>query len=876
MSVVWILLLAVMLPLGTGLASLLLPNRAVTPRVLLALLGPLLAFVLIGANLDLPTGSGHEAGHDAGHASVAHDAAEKAPDPDQSAGETASKTAYKTAYPTAAESEASPSPPQVAWIPSLNLNLSWWPNGLGGFFGLLVSGIGVLIVLYARGYFGAADEQARLDLRRFYATLGFFTTAMLGVVLADSTLLTLVFWELTSISSFLLIGWDRANRGAMKLAVQAFFTTGLGGMFLLGGIAAFGATTGVWRWSDMAAADIDFGSAGVILAFVFMFIGAAAKSAQWPLHYWLPGAMAAPTPVSAFLHSATMVKAGVFLVGRLFPALGDATDGGAGVAIASWSAVIVPFGTVTMLLGGVMAVCKHDLKQIFAYTTISQLGLLMTMYGLGGLTYAYEDSDYTKTLAAIDFDVTQIANHAFYKAPLFICAGAIGHVASRQLPELFGAWAKHKAICTVLLLAGWCLAALPLSISFQAKEIFLYAIIHAAEEHPRVHIVLVATLLTAMCNVAIFVRLATTLLGSERFGMRAAPADHGHDHHADDHDHHHAHEGGLWGAMIWLPAVPLVALQFLGGTLTPAWNALFLPFESHVNYPGFHGAVPWVPHLSIELLLSGVAIAAGVALGLSPLLRGANPDIHTRIFPAVSAGLRAFGAFAERSLQTGSIRSYVSVVLTVLVSGFALAYAGDHAMSEALLAAFGDAGESWPVVFLGGMICLTAFLLPVSHDRVVRVLLLGACGFAVVAMYVLFQAPDLALTQLFFEIISVLLFVLALRLLPADEKPSAKPGLWRPVLATAVGLTLGWLTLLAATASPATRLGETFVRATYKGPADLVTGELGRGGGGWNIVNVILVDFRGFDTLGEVSVLGLAALCVWAMLPKKKNAGAKP
>ena len=518
MSVVWILLIAVLLPLATGLASLLLPARAVTPRVLLALSGPLVAFLLIAGNLDL---------HDADAMHV-----------EQVPGYVGGMIGVPA--PPAAQ------PPEIPWIPSLNLNLSWWPNGLGGFFGLLVSGIGVLIVLYARGYFGAADEQARLDLRRFYAALGFFTTAMLGVVLADSTLLTLVFWELTSVSSFLLIGWDRHDRGAMKLAVQAFFTTGLGGMFLLGGIAVFGATTGVWRWSELASADLDFNSTGVLLGFLFMFIGAAAKSAQWPLHYWLPGAMAAPTPVSAFLHSATMVKAGVFLVGRLFPAFGDATDG---ASLGTWAAWIIPFGTVTMLLGGVMAVCKHDLKQVFAYTTISQLGLLMTMYGLGGLTYAYEGSDSTKVLPAIDFDVTQIANHAFYKAPLFICAGAIGHVASRQLPELFGAFWKHKAICGVLLAAGWCLAALPLSVSFQAKEIFLYATVHAAKEHPLVYGVLVATLLTAMCNVAIFVRLCTTLLGSGRFGLRQAPADRIElaDEEHDDHAHHHAARGRALG-----------------------------------------------------------------------------------------------------------------------------------------------------------------------------------------------------------------------------------------------------------------------------------------------------------------------------------------
>ncbi|MEM1098271.1 MAG: hydrogen gas-evolving membrane-bound hydrogenase subunit E, partial [Planctomycetota bacterium] len=728
--------------------------------------------------------------------------------------------------------------------------------GLGGFFGLLVSGIGVLIVLYARGYFGGHTEQARNDLYRFLPTLGFFTTAMLGVVLADYTLLTLVFWELTSISSFLLIGWDRTKPGAIKLALQAFVTTGLGGMFLLGGLALFGGATGVWRWSELsqAAAGIDWSSAPVVTAFALMLVGAFAKSAQWPLHYWLPGAMAAPTPVSAFLHSATMVKAGVFLVGRLYPEFQHVGDHHL------WAAIIVPFGTVTMLYGGITAVCKHDLKQIFAYTTVSQLGLLMAMYGLGGLHYGHDGHH----LAALDFDLTQIANHAFYKAPLFITAGAIGHVASRQLPELFGAFKKHPAICATMLAAGWALAALPGSISFQAKELFLYAVYHAAEEYPIVWAVLIATVLTAACNVAIFVRLFTTLLGL-KFGMQAAPDEH-HD------DHHHEHEHGFGAALIWLPAVPLVALQFVGGIATPVWDALFLPFETHINYDGFKGHLPNLiyafTHPGVPFFASLLAIALGVTLGLSPLLRRTHGDVHNHLYPTAAWAIEILGRLGRLLGQTGNLRHYILFTFAFIIAGVIGAAIVSPGMFGAVRAAWPTLTENYVALFLGFLICLSAIIIPMTRSRVVRVLILGACGFAVVGMYVLFQAPDLALTQLFFEIISVLLFVLVLRMLPA-ERTYFNPTVWlRIPAAVLIGLAMGWITLVVAGTEPDQRLGAWFVENTYKGEY-LGNGEYGHGGAGFNIVNVILVDFRGFDTLGEVSVLGLAALGVWSMLAGK-------
>ncbi len=866
----WLLLWAVLAPGIAGVATLWLPKAWLAPRVLLAVSGPALAFVLVLSHLGTYGVAGHVEAehHDTTDSPSAH--AQDAELAQHAEADDLHETKEHHAEPI--HVPAPQGTAALAWVPSMHLNVAFLADGLGGFFALLVSGIGVLIVLYARGYFGN-NQQAQRDLYRFYPTLGFFATAMMGVVLADYTLLTLVFWELTSISSFLLIGWDRFDKHAVKLAKQAFFTTGLGGMGLLGGIALFGATTGIWRWSDMLAQapGIDFAAPGVLWAFVLMFIGAAAKSAQWPLHYWLPGAMAAPTPVSAYLHSATMVKAGVFLVGRLFPVFAP------GIAAANsgldiWPIVITWFGAVTMLYGGVTAVNQHDLKRIFAYTTVSQLGLLMAMYGLGGFSY--------HGAPTLDFDITQIANHAFYKAPLFITAGAIGHVASRSLPELFGAFHKHKAICLTMLLAGYALAAGPGTISFAAKELFLYAIVHAAKDNPWLWIILAMTIVTAACNVAIFVRLLTTLMGW-KFGLQSSGGhDHAHAHahapaHAGGHDEHHAHEHGFWGALIWLPAVPLVAMQYLGGIVTPLWNLIFLPFEKYAFYEGFHDRVPSLLHAvlnpGLALLMSVVAIVLGVLLGISKFLRGQHTDINDLIYPAAEATSVGIGRGVFAVLQNGNMRYYILAVLVTLSASFFAAVNHDRAMLDVIGVEAAKTFELPLGVILGVLICVSALLIPALSQRVVRVLLLGSCGFTVVAMYIVYQAPDLALTQLMVEIISVLLFVLVLRLLPADPPQKRRVGRsWRIGIGLVAGVVFGWMTLVAATSNPATKLGEWFVQNAYHGEK-LADGSYGRGGGGFNVVNVILVDFRGFDTMGEVTVLALAALGVWSMLPGRRK-----
>lgn len=898
----WIVLFAVLAPVAFGLLTLWLPRGWIEPRMVLATAGPAVAFTLLLST----TIDSHDALQAQQEFAASHAEAHAEPDLGHEAGhETTTEAGLHLGeeaddshhvVPEHADAHA-PSPPTTGvlpWMPSLNINVAFLTDGLGLFFGLLVSGIGTLIMLYARGYFGRAGPTSADDLYRFYPTLGFFTTAMLGVVLADYTLLTLLFWEMTSISSFLLIGWDRYDKKAVKLAMQAFFTTGLGGMGLFGGVLVFGNATGgiveggVWRWSQMLTHSDELiaqlqhvgDHPQLLWAFVLMFIGAGTKSAQFPFHYWLPGAMAAPTPVSAFLHSATMVKAGVFLVGRLFPVF---------AALPLFPKLIIPLGAVTMLYGGIVALQQHDLKRIFAFTTVSQLGLLMAMYGVGAIEFASHGHAY----AAIDFDVTQIANHAFYKAPLFIAAGAIGHVLSRDITKLNGAFYKHPAICGTMMAAALGLAALPGTISFQAKELFLYGVYHGIEAgHAVLWVVLGMTVVTAVCNVAICVRVWTTLLGLPG-GMTEQDGELDHGHH-----HEHAHEHGLLANLIWLPGAAIVSLQFVGGVFPKlAWSRMFGLFEqpatAHNYFASHYGGIPNLTELSwgVPLICSILAVGLGVVVGLSKLLRGSIGDFADRIYPAmywlaVTGGGRCF-----RLIQTGNLKHYLLLVLGALLLGFAWAVqvdrvSDDPGMFEVFTSgAASDVFEYWPGILLGLIVCLTAVLIPLTEVRIVRVLFLGACGFAVVGLYLVYQAPDLALTQLMFEIISVILFVIVLRLLPREKLHAMDLGnkAWRLALSCVVGGVFGWMTLIAASTDRAVvnpgadTLGKTLAQHSYGNKAGMETaladdaGPELRGGGGNNVVNVILVDFRGFDTLGEITVLGIAAMGVWSMMPHRRR-----
>jgi NADH:ubiquinone oxidoreductase subunit 5 (subunit L)/multisubunit Na+/H+ antiporter MnhA subunit len=848
-SVTFLILLAVFAPLVVSLATLLLPRRALTARTLLAVAAALTSVGCLVGVLLTRGFSGDPVG--------------------------------------------------VPLAPALDISLTFNPDQLGLFFALLVAGMGVFINIYARGYFGR-DEA---ELFRFYPTNGFFMTAMVGLVLADNLLALLIFWEMTSISSFLLIGWERDDRKAVKLAMQAFITTGAGGLSLMAGLILLGLATGNWSFSTVLSSDLaSVDNTILTAAFLCMFAGAAAKSAQWPFHYWLPGAMAAPTPVSAYLHSATMVKAGIYLFARLYPAFRE---------IDLWPVMLIGFGTLTMVVGGFLALRNHDLKKIFAYTTVSQLALFTCMYGLGAFDYlphypnghaalpaaqvrsadlvlvssaAPPDADTHaadphgaeahgsgKGEANVVWPLMQILNHTIYKAPLFIIAGAIGHLAgSRDIRRLGGLLkGQHKLLAWICIIAAYAMAAGPFTLSFNGKEAFLYGIYHAAEQQPWLWIVGGAAIFMALANVAIFVRLLTTFAGWPGSMAEDLPEEH-------DGHHHHEPEGGFWGACIWWPAAALLVFQLVGGILAGPFGTFWAGIETH---PHYWQNLPWFWQISwttAPVYLSLAAIGLGVLVGLSRLWRSFFEDPHNRIYPAfywlsVTGGGRAF-----RTVQTGNFRHYV---LFVLIAGLAgvIATALHRPVFFDVAAVDFDLAEIWPGLLIAIVICVTALLLPIVQQRVVRVVILGTTGFSVVAMYLLYQAPDLALTQLLFEIISVILFLLVLRMLP---EYSPKPKNWllvgtRIAVSASIGLVIGYLTYAAATQGAGIgKLGEFFIQHTYKG-TPLTDG---RGGGGNNIVNVILVDFRGFDTLGEITVLGIAAIGVSSFMLRRqsKNLDFKP
>ncbi len=864
-----LILLAVLAPVIAGVATLILPRRATSGRTILALAGPALSVYLLGSvvtqygvNEPAVTVAAVE-DHEAGHASSSNEEHGVVDTPG---------TLYDdlTLGSNAGSDYAAPSPAYqdspdsgvvgIPFMESLHLDLTFNADPLGLFFAFLIAGVGCLIVLYSRGYFGKDADS----LFRFYPMLGLFATAMLGLVLADNMIAMLIFWEMTSISSFLLIGWERSNPKAVRLAVQALLVTGMGGIALLGGVLLLGVGVGEWGFSAVLSAFATGDLARPELvpwAFLLMFLGGATKSAQWPFHFWLPGAMAAPTPVSAYLHSATMVKAGIYLFARMYPGLYLLES------IIPWGEILIAFGAITMALGALLAIRSAELKKIFAYTTVSQLGLFTCMYGLGSVTYVHDGH----AAANIIWPITQILNHALYKAPLFIIAGAIIHtVGKKELHQLKGLLRSHPLLAIICLAGCYAMAAAPFTLSFTAKEAFLYQIFHATETMPWVNVVAVLAALTAIFNMAIFIRFLMTFLATPEVETRIEHDAQGEAHAHDHGDHAHEHERGFWGACLWLPAFLLVAAQYVGG-VAPAWfGELVLPFETAPLYwsalPGFFEMKMGAP-----LITSIIGAVLGILLGLSPFLRSPLEDPHNKLFPAVYSSVQRDGGRIFSMLQPGNFRVYVYLVLSAFVlalGGSIMLDSGLWSFPEAVRIPQGVTGLLMAVSFFSFLVCASALAMPFVRSRIVRVLVLGGVGFSVTGLYLLYQAPDLALTQLMFEIISVILFLLVLRMLPEEPKRWHRiDRVRRGFFAALVGCTVGWVVLQVAGQADLSpdggALGEWFGAQSYSdtlGEAD------GRGGGGNNVVNVILVDFRGYDTFGEITVLAIALMGVFALI----------
>ena len=703
----------------------------------------------------------------------------------------------------------------LPWLPALGLNLSLRLDGLSLLFVLLILGIGLLVIMYARYYLSSRDPMGR-----FYAFLLLFMGSMLGVVLSDNLILLLIFWELTSLSSFLLIGYWRHQAAAREGARMALTVTTGGGLALLAGILLLGHMTGSYELSVIiASGDAIRAHPLYAPALALVLLGAFTKSAQFPLHFWLPHAMAAPTPVSAYLHSATMVKAGIYLIARLYPAL-SGTD--------LWFYLVGGAGLLTLLFGAYTALFQHDLKGLLAYSTISHLGLITLLFGLG------------TDLGAVA-GVFHIINHAIFKASLFMAAGIIDHeCGTRDMRRINGLWGYMPHTATLAMVAAASMAGVPLFNGFLSKEMFFAETLNQELLGALYWILPAGAVLAGIFAVAYSIRfIHDVFFNGEPVDLPRTP-----------------HEPPRY---MKIPVEVLVALCLLVGILpvitvvplldlaTASVLQRAVPAYDLAIWHGFTG----------PFLMSLAALAGG---GLIYALRRRIYDLHDRL-PALSAkrfyeaalSAATHGAMrGTRALENGSLQRYLALFMTcAIILGVAPYLAG------------GDPGFGTSAAPIDGISIVAGLILSAAaigtavwhRQRLLALILLSVVGLIVALAFARFSAPDLALTQLSVEVVSIILLLLALYFIPrhAPTGTGAARRLRDLVLATLAGGGMGlacWRLLT----GPHDSISTYYLQQAVPG------------GGGSNVVNVILVDFRGFDTLGEITVLAIAAVGIFTLL----------
>jgi multicomponent Na+:H+ antiporter subunit A len=705
-----------------------------------------------------------------------------------------------------------------AWAPSLGLDATLRLDAFALLMVGLVAGIGTIIFVYAYGYF----SKPRDDLGRFAGALVGFAGAMLGLVLSDNLLLVFVFWELTSITSFLLIGFEDRKAAARDAALQALLTTGLGGLALLGGIVLIGQSVGTYSLADLATAGVPAGGT-TNAALVLILLGCFTKSAQVPFHTWLPGAMAAPTPVSAYLHSATMVKAGVYLIARLAPIF---------AVVGPWRAMVVTVGSATMLLGAWRALRQHDLKLLLAFGTVSQLGFLTLLLGVG-------------TPKATFAGTALLLSHGLFKASLFMIVGIVDKQAgTRDLRRLHGLGRVMPAVAIAAFLGGASMMGLPPLLGFIAKETAYEAFVRGGfgPLAPPALVVIVAGSALTFAYAARFLHgaFARKPLGVTRLG-----------------DVVDASTVGRPRPVLAFGAVLLAVLGLLFGILpvvvdglVNAAAAALQPLWEYDALALWHGV-----NLALSLSIITVLVGAGAFLARVGVegLQERMPVLYDskQGYDATIRGLLGLARRLTGVVQNGSLPAYQAVILATLLvlPGSALATGGNRLELPELAAGWGQL-----VVCLIVVVAAVAAIL--ARRRFAAVLLLGAVGFGVAVLFVIHGAPDLALTQLLIETLTLVIFVLVLRHLPDrfTRPPVAVDRIVRAVVAGGVGVFVFFFALVASAARTAPPVSAEFLARAYP-EAD-----------GRNVVNVILVDFRALDTLGEITVLVVAAMGIASLV----------
>ncbi|WP_439109357.1 monovalent cation/H+ antiporter subunit A [Lentibacter sp.] len=705
---------------------------------------------------------------------------------------------------------------RIDWMPLLGLNFTLMLDSLGFFFALLILGIGLLVIAYARTYLSRDDNMGE-----FFTYLLLFQGAMVGIVLSDNILLLLIFWELTSLSSFLLIGYWKHLPAGRQGARMALTVTGMGGLAMVGGMLILGQIVGSYDLSvilqnrELIQADPLY-----VPALLLILLGCFTKSAQFPFHFWLPHAMAAPTPVSAYLHSATMVKAGIFLMARMWPVLAGTPE---------WFIIVTSAGLITMVLGAVIALFKHDLKALLAFSTVSHLGLITMLLGTGTAFGA---------MAAM----FHILNHATFKAALFMSAGIIDHEAhTRDIRRLGGLRKLMPVTFVIATLAALSMAGIPLLNGFLSKEMMLEEATHTVLFNTPWLVPALATFGSLFSAAYCFRLIGHVFFGPVRDDYPAKP---------------HDPPASLWlpPALLIIPVVAIGVAPFLAEPFVKLVTASVLGDAAEVPKAYFkiwHGLVPAL-YMSVVAVLGGLLLLAA----FKPALRiwDALPRPEAKqIFDKIIAAVVALAERIILPLHNGAFSRYAAIGTVAIVA------AGYHAfVTGSVGAPTRELQAAGPVPIAGWLmvVAATGGLVFLHRNRLLSLILMGIIGLMVSIGFVFFSAPDLAMTQFTVEVVTIILLLLALNFLP--NRTPVESSVLRRMRDAGIAIAGGLATF-----------GLAYHYMLRSAVSDPISGfhlaNSYKGGGGTNVVNVILVDFRGFDTYGEIIVLGIAALLIYAL-----------
>ncbi len=703
-----------------------------------------------------------------------------------------------------------------SWLPQLGIDLSFRLDALGLLFSLLITGIGTLIFIYAYYYLSPQNSLSKL-----YVLLMLFMAAMLGISLSNNLILLLTFWELTSISSFLLVGYWSNYEAAQRGSRMALTITGMGGLAMLGGFVLLAQITGTYQIDQILMMTEQIQQHHLFVpTLLLILLGAFTKSAQFPFHFWLPNAMAAPTPVSAYLHSATMVKAGIFLLARLLPIF-------AGAAL--YHNLVTFIGLFTLCMAAFFAIFKEDLKGLLAYSTISHLGLIMCLLGIG-------------SPLAVAAAIFHIINHATFKAALFMIAGIIDHESgTRDLRKLSGLWQLLPFTATLTMITAASMAGVPLTNGFLSKEMFFTELV-ANLSGPVLLVSAIVATLAGIFAVAYSIRLVHGVFFDGPIGK--------------DVPNKEAHEPPFG---MRAPATLLAVLCILVG-LMPALlvehivNSTTRASTQLSQFEGTHLAI-W-HGFNLPLLMSVIALLGGIifyfSLAKGGKIREIDLDPHLGqfqgklLFELFLKHLLQVSRKIKRKTENGSLQSYLVwiIAFTVFMVALPLFNQGLTTGTRELTHAPMIAIVLWLLLFSACWMMLWF-----HHERIKAVLISGAVGLVVTMMFVGLSAPDLAQTQITVDVVTTVLLLMSLSLLPQlTPYESSRSRRWRDAfIAIGGGIGIGWIAWLVMTRDH-NSISWFFNQQSI--PL----------GGGTNVVNVILVDFRGFDTFGEITVLGIAAI----------------